>query len=343
LHNVHKKRHVFSLVVGSGSDSSVSIARISRSGLALILLSFHLMIKQKFVSLFPGLACALLCLAALPAAADDYIADDPIGVDNQLYTLAFNQQSVSRPYSLDIIGTDLSTGNTQRIPGFTLAERYQSLAGLTALPDGTFASSSDYGSTAYLYLFGATKRTLRISGLPTQSAYITALVGLNNGTLLASINPNRRNGFSPFSLETINLQSGAVTETGFPFPGNRSFSGLTQCPDGSIYALASAPNYSSYSKSLVRLDLRQQQVVYGPTLIQSGQPPINPLSLACSPQGALFVEGVPNANANAGEGSFLPPALFGVNQDSGELATVHQPFNYAGGITFVPAKIVLEK
>ena len=92
----------------------------------------------------------------------------------------------------------------------------------------------------------------------------------------------------------------------------------------------------------MQLDLKHQQVVDGPTLAQTGQPPINTLSLACSQQGALFAEGVPNANANAGEGSFLPPALFGVNQDSGELTTVHQPFNYAGGITFVPTKIVVK-
>jgi len=171
---------------------------------------------------------------------------------------------------------------------------------------------------------------VRVSGLPTPRAYITSLVGLKNGTLLAIINP-RNTGNNPFFLETINLQSGAATDIGFLFPSNRSFSGLTQCPDGSIYALASAPNYS---KSLVRLDAEQWQVVDGPTLTQSGQPPINTLSLACSPQGTLFVEGVRNANANAGEGSFLPPDLFSVNKDSGELTTVRQPFNYAGGITF---------
>ena len=50
------------------------------------------------------------------------------------------------------------------------------------------------------------------------------------------------------------------------------------------------------------------------------------------------VEGVPNADANAGEGSFLPPVLFGINKDSGELTVVRQPFSYAGGITFVTTK-----
>lgn len=296
--------------------------------------------KQKFATLFPGLVCALLCLATVrPAFSDDYVVTDPGGVDNKLYTLTFNPSRPPNPSSLDLIGTDLTTGDTQRTSGFTLAERYQSLTGFTALPSGTFASSSFYGSTAYLYLFGATNQTLRVSGLPTQVAYITSLVGLQNGQLLAIINPRNR-GNNPFSLETINLPSGAATDTGFPFPSNRSFSGLTQCPDGSIYALASTPNYS---KSLVRLDLEQKQVVDGPTLTQSGQPPINTLSLACSPQGNLFVEGVRNANANSGEGSFLPPDLFSVNKDSGELTTVRQPFNYAGGITFVPTRLVLEK
>ena len=192
--------------------------------------------------------------------------------------------------SIDITGTDLSTGDTQRTPGFTLAERYQSLAGFTALPGGIFASSSYYGSTAYLYLFGVTKQTLRISGLPAQTAYVTSLVGLADGTLMVLVN-SKNGGNSQFFLETIDLQNGAATDTGFPLPSDRAFTGLTQCPNGNIYALASALNYSSYSKSLVQLDLEHQQVVYGPMLTQPGQPPVNTVSLACSPQGALFVEG----------------------------------------------------
>ena len=147
---------------------------------------------------------------------------------------------------------------------------------------------------------------------------------------------SRNRGKSQFLLETIDRQSGTATDTGFPLPSDRAFTGLTQCPNGNIYALASAPNYSSYSKSLVQLDLEHQQIIDGPTLAWPGQPPIDTLSLACSPQGALLVEGVPGADANAGEGSFLPPELFNVDKDSGELTTVRQPFNYAGGITFVP-------
>ncbi len=292
------------------------------------------MTKQKFATLFS--ACALFCLAAgRPAFSDDYMVTGLKGIDNQLYTLTFNPQPPPPNLSsLNLIGTDLTTGNTQTMSGFTLAEHYQSLAGFTALPGRTFASSSYYSGTVYLYLFGATVQTLKVSGLPTAGSYITALVGLKDGTLLALVNP-RNGGNSGFFLETLNLQSAEATDTGFPFPSDRSFSGLTQCPDGTIYALASGSNYS---KSLVQLDLNQQQVVEGPTLGQSGQRPISTRSLACSPQGDLLVEGVRNADANAGEGSFLPPDLFSVNKNSGELTTVSQPFNYAGGITFVPTR-----
>ncbi len=147
------------------------------------------MTKHKFVPLLRELICVFIYVstAVQSARADDHIVDDPIGNNNQLYTLAFNQQSVSNPTSLDIVSTDLNTGDTQRITGFNLAERYQSLSAFTPLPDGTFASSSYYGSIVYLYLFGATKQTLQISGLPTQTAHITSLAGLNDGTLLALV------------------------------------------------------------------------------------------------------------------------------------------------------------
>ena len=294
------------------------------------------MIKQKFATLFIGKAFAILCLfATTPAVADDHTIADSAGVDNNLYTLNFNQTPLPDPSSLDFIATDLTTGDTQTTFGFTLADRYQSLSGFTALPDGTFASSSSNlsgGGSAYLYLFGASVRTLTVSDLPTKAAYIVSLLGLKDGTLLALVNP-KDGGNSPFLLEMIDLQSGAAIDTGFPFKSDRSFSGLTQCPDGTIYALASAPNYS---KSLVRLDLEQQQLIDGPTLTQSGQRPLNIYSLACSSQGMLFAVGVRNADANAGEGSFLPTDLFNVDNNTGELTTVRQPFQIAGGIAFVP-------
>ncbi len=287
------------------------------------------MIKQKFATQFLGKAFAILCLfATRPAIADS------TGVDNNIYTLNFNQTPVPSPSSLEFIATDLTTGDTQTKFGFTLADRYQSLFGFTALPDGTFASSSSNlsGGSTYLYLFGATERTLTVSGLPTKSAYIISLLGLKDGTLLALVNPKNA-GNSPFLLDMIDLQSGAAIDTGFPFKSDRSLSGLTQCPDGTIYALASAPNES---KSLVRLDLEQKQLIDGPTLMQSGQRPVNIYSLACSPPGILFALGVRNSDANAGEGSFLPTDLFKVDNNTGELTTFRQPFQTAGGIAFVP-------
>ena len=293
------------------------------------------MMKHKFATQFLGKACAILCLfATRPAIADEYTLANSTDVDNNLYTLKFNQTLLPSPSSLEFIATDLTTGDTQTTFGFTLADRYQSLFGFTALPDGTFASSSSNLSdgSVYLYLFGASVRTLTVSDLPTKAAYIISLLGLKDGTLLALVNP-KNGGNSPFLLEMIDLQSGAAMDTGFPFNSDRSFSGLTQCPDGTIYALASAPNYS---KSLVRLDLEQKQLIDGPTLTQSGQRPINIYSLACSPQDTLLGLGVRNADANAGEGSFLPTDLFNVDNNTGDLTTFRQPFQTAGGITFVP-------
>ena len=119
----------------------------------------------------------------------------------------------------------------------------------------------------------------------------------------------------PFSLVALNVQPGQLTILKRqPLNPEVRYAHLAQCPDGSVYATAVAPQYDP---TVVKVDVNKQTVTRLTALTYKGNNLTNDVrDLACGPSGQLYALDDPTYSGTN--------SLFAVNLTTGVMTLVQQ-------------------
>jgi len=145
------------------------------------------------------------------------------------------------------------------------------------------------------------------------SAYsVSSIVVLISGLPISLI--SHYSDTPPFWLGNVNLTSGQVTMLSLALEANRRYGDLTQCPDGSIYAISRAPQWDV---RLVRIDLSRRAATLLVQPMLNGAPMYAELSsLTCSPAGQLY--------GLADPGSSGINSIFAIDLNTGALTRIRE-------------------
>lgn len=171
----------------------------------------------------------------------------------------------------------------------------EQISGFTALQDGSLmiavtpVSSSPKGAdpVRLINLSATPPQSLNISGLNSQQK-IAGFVQLNDGSVVALV--VKKNGTPPARLYDINIQTGEIADKSrVSFPGNLRVSALTQCSNGTLYAVSFG---ESGAVTLIELSQNLKKPVDRVELKLNGASLNNGLkSLTCSSNNQLVAFG----------------------------------------------------
>jgi hypothetical protein len=203
--------------------------------------------------------------------------------------------------ALQVETLDLTTGETQDMPSArsqsndVLLQPSEWLSGMTTLSSSnTIVIASNTTRTAQalslsrITVMEPVPRLLVVSGLG-QNMGLESILAASNGLVIGLVGTS--NGAPPYSLVSIDLQTGHSSPLDFTLPSDARFGTLTQCPDGKIYATTTAIQGET---SLAELDLNKGRMTKTVALSLNAVPWRSGFkSLACASDGQLYALGTP--------------------------------------------------